>query len=116
YLQRFIESSGDGFSDMRIFVIKGQAIAGMRRRGQSWLNNVARGARCEPLELTPVLSSLAIKATMALKMDYAGVDVIQDKAGKYLVIEVNSIPAWKGLESVCDVNIAELLVNDMLNL
>ncbi|MCK4492633.1 MAG: RimK family alpha-L-glutamate ligase [Methylococcales bacterium] len=116
YLQRFINSLGDDFSDMRVFVINGQAVAGMCRRGQSWLNNVARGARCEPLELSPILSSLAVKATQALTMNYAGVDIIQDKKGNYLVIEVNSIPAWKGLESVCNLNIATLLVNDMLNL
>jgi glutathione synthase/RimK-type ligase-like ATP-grasp enzyme len=30
------------------------------------------------------------------------------------VIEVNSIPAWKGLESACDVNIAQLLANDLI--
>ncbi|MDQ7089300.1 MAG: RimK family alpha-L-glutamate ligase [Methylococcales bacterium] len=116
YLQQFIECVGDDFSDIRVFVIQDQAIAGMCRRGTSWLNNVARGARCEPIELTSVLSELAIKATAALKMDYAGVDIIQDKAGCYHVIEVNSIPAWKGLESVCDLNVAELLVNDMLRM
>ncbi|MFZ2168799.1 MAG: alpha-L-glutamate ligase, partial [Methylococcaceae bacterium] len=46
--------------------------------------------------------------------DYAGVDIIQDKAGHYTIIEVNSIPAWKGLESVCDVTIADLLAEDLI--
>ena len=114
YLQQFIDCAGEGFSDIRVFVIKGQAIAAMCRRGTSWLNNVARGARCEPIELNSVLSELAIKATVALKMNYAGVDIIQDKTGAYSIIEVNSIPAWKGLESVCELNVAQLLVDDML--
>jgi tetrahydromethanopterin:alpha-L-glutamate ligase len=115
YLQRFVHCEGEGFSDSRVFVINGVAVAAMRRRGKFWLNNVARGARCESIELDPELAQLAVKATCALSMDYAGVDIIRDKAGNYTIIEVNSVPAWKGLESVCDVNIAKLLVNDLVN-
>lgn len=114
YLQRFVDCEGEGYSDIRVFVISGVAIAAMRRRGTSWLNNVARGAKCEIVELNPLLSEIAINATQALSMDYAGVDVIKDKDGQYSVIEVNSIPAWKGLESVCDLNVAELLADDLI--
>ncbi len=114
YLQRFVHCSGTGFSDHRVFVINGRAVAAMRRRGKSWLNNVARGARCEQIDLEPNLAELAIKATAALTMDYAGVDIIQDRAGRYTIIEVNSIPAWKGLESVCNVTIADLLAEDLI--
>lgn len=114
YLQRFVDCEGQGFSDIRVFVVAGKAIAAMKRCGKSWLNNVARGATCETIELKPELAQLAINATKALAMDYAGVDVIKDSAGCYSIIEVNSIPAWKGLESVCDVNVADELVEDLL--
>ena len=115
YLQRFVHCQGEGFSDHRVFVINGKAVAAMRRRGKSWLNNVARGASCEQVALTAELADLAIKATQILAMDYAGVDIIEDRSGQYSVIEVNSIPAWKGLQSVCDVNIAQLLADDLIN-
>lgn len=115
YLQRFVHCEGEGFSDNRVFVINGFAVAAMRRRGKFWLNNVARGATCELVKLEPELSSLAVNATKALSMDYAGVDIIRDREGNYTIIEVNSIPAWKGLESVCDVNIAELLASDLVS-
>ena len=115
YLQRFVHCLGIGFSDNRVFVVNGQAVAAMRRRGKSWLNNVARGASCERVDLNDELANLAVKATTALAMDYAGVDIIQDKDGHYTVIEVNSIPAWKGLESVCDTSIAQVLANDLIN-
>ncbi len=115
YLQRFVHCEGEGFSDNRIFVINGQAVAAMRRRGKFWLNNVAKGATCEQIDLEPEMAALAIKATATLAMDYAGVDIIQDRNGQYTVIEVNSIPAWKGLESVCDVNIAELMADDLIS-
>jgi RimK family alpha-L-glutamate ligase len=115
YLQRFVHCSGIGFSDNRVFVVNGQAVAAMRRRGKSWLNNVARGASCERIDLNDELANLAIKATSALAMDYAGVDIIQDTAGHYTVIEVNSIPAWKGLESVCNITVADILADDLIN-
>jgi tetrahydromethanopterin:alpha-L-glutamate ligase len=115
YLQRFVHCDGVGYSDHRVFVINGRAVAAMRRRGKSWLNNVARGAECEVIDLDPKMADLAVKATHALAMDYAGVDIIRDREGNYTVIEMNSIPAWKGLQSVCDVNIAELLVDDLIS-
>ena len=115
YLQRFVHCSGVGFSDNRVFVINGQVVAAMRRRGKSWLNNVARGASCERIDVNLEMAELAVKAAAALAMDYAGVDIIQDKDGHYTVIEVNSIPAWKGLESVCDSSIAQVLADDLIN-
>lgn len=114
YLQRFIECNGQGYSDYRVFVINDRAVAIMRRRGKSWLNNVSRGGSCEAVDLDPLLTDIAVKACQALLMDYAGVDVIQDQAGNYLVIEVNSIPAWKGLQSVVSHNIADLLAEDLI--
>jgi RimK family alpha-L-glutamate ligase len=114
YLQRFIQCSGDGFSDYRVFVINGEVVATMRRRGKSWLNNVAKGASCERVEPSDEMKNLAIRATNLLHMAYAGVDILEDSEGNLNVIEINSVPAWKGLESVCDVKIAELLARDVI--
>lgn len=115
YLQRFVHCHGVGYSDHRVFVVNGKAVAAMRRRGKFWLNNVARGASCERIALDAGLADLAVKATLALAMDYAGVDIIQAQDGSYTVIEVNSIPAWKGLESVCDLHVAEVLAHDLIS-
>lgn len=115
YLQRFVECEGEGYSDVRVFVINGKAIAAMRRRGISWLNNVARGASCEAIDLHSELAELAVKATATLQMDYAGVDIIQDAEGRHVVIEVNSVPAWKGLQGVCSLDIADALANDLVD-
>ena len=114
YLQRFIECQGQGYSDIRVFIIGGRAVAAMRRRGLSWLNNVARGASCESMVLDPELAGLAAQAAAALNMDYAGVDIILDAEGKPWVIEVNSVPAWKGLQSVCKTDVAGLLADALL--
>jgi RimK family alpha-L-glutamate ligase len=116
YLQRFV-SCGEQPHDFRVFVIRGKAVAAMRRCGVSWLNNVAQGARCEPVRLDDLLlCRLAEDAVKVLDMGYAGVDIIRDHHGRYSVLEVNSIPAWKGLQSVSKVSIADLLVDDFLSL
>lgn len=115
YLQRFVHT-GEASHDFRVFVVGGKAVAGMRRSGVSWLNNVHQGARCEPVRIDDLgLSSLAEDAVKVLEMDYAGVDIIRDTDGRYFVLEVNSIPAWKGLQTVTDVSIADLLVADFLS-
>ncbi|OYY80780.1 MAG: alpha-L-glutamate ligase, partial [Methylophilales bacterium 16-45-9] len=53
-------------------------------------------------------------AAKAVEIDYCGVDIIQALSGEYYVLEVNSIPAWRGLQSVTDFNIAQVLVDDLL--
>lgn len=117
YLQRFIGCGGLEPHDWRVFVIRGQAVAAMRRCGISWLNNVSQGARCEPARLDDLLlCRLAEDAVRRVEVGYAGVDIIRDAHGRYSVLEINSIPAWKGLQSVTDVNIAERLVDDFLDL
>ncbi|MCI0653625.1 MAG: hypothetical protein L0Y39_04005, partial [Methylococcaceae bacterium] len=59
---------------------------------------------------------LAEDTVSALEMNYGGVDIMCDAQGRYSVIEVNSIPAWKGLESVAKIDIARMLADDFLGL
>ncbi|MBM4200412.1 MAG: alpha-L-glutamate ligase, partial [Gammaproteobacteria bacterium] len=89
YLQRFIDSTPDARHDWRVFVIHNKAVAAMRRCGVTWLNNVAQGARCEPARLDDLLlCRLAEDAVRLLDMNYAGVDIIRDRQGRYSVLEV----------------------------
>ena len=114
YLQRYVDS-GETTHDFRVFVIGGKAIAAMRRSGVSWLNNVHQGALCEAVHLDDIrLSRLAEEAVAVLDMAYAGVDIIRDRHGRYFILEVNSIPAWKGLQTVTPIAVAERLVDDFL--
>jgi RimK family alpha-L-glutamate ligase len=112
YLQKFIEAKEKNH-DFRVFVISHQAVATMRRNGKGWLNNIAQGAHCEYVVDEEVVK-LAEQASIAIDINYCGVDIMRDKQGKLWVIEVNSIPAWYGLQSVTNQNIAQLLVDDLL--
>lgn len=110
YLQTLIKST----HDYRVFVVNNQAISAMRRSGEGWLHNVAMGAECEEIDDADILA-LAEQAAKALDIAYCGVDIIRDADGILYVLEVNSIPAWRGLQSVTQTNIAQALVDDCLN-
>ncbi|MCE9633014.1 MAG: RimK family alpha-L-glutamate ligase [Methylophilales bacterium] len=114
YLQSFVDSGDANSHDYRVFIICNQVIAVMRRSGASWVNNVALGGRCE-LAYDDEIAAIALRAAEVMEINYCGVDVIRDVVGGCYVLEVNSIPAWKGLQSVVDVDIAQLLVDDFLS-
>ncbi|WP_442955515.1 ATP-grasp domain-containing protein [Paraburkholderia sp. MPAMCS5] len=116
YLQRFIDGERPGF-DWRVLVIGGRAVAAMRRvGGKGWIHNFAQGAACEAAELEAPLTQTAVRATEALGLDYAGVDLIPDphNAARPLVLEVNGVAAWRGLQSVTSIDVAAALVDDLL--
>jgi RimK family alpha-L-glutamate ligase len=115
YLQSFIDCGDKDSFDIRVFVINGKARAAMTRRSTHWITNRAQGAECEPLKLDAELSQLSEAAVKAVGIDYGGVDLIPDARGRLQVIEVNSIPAWWGLQKVTDFNIASSLIDDMIN-
>jgi RimK family alpha-L-glutamate ligase len=113
YLQQFVGRES-GWQDYRVMVVGGTPVAAMQRRGASWITNVHRGARCEAVEMSRGLAELSIGAVEAVGADYAGVDLIEDPAGGLRVLEVNSMPAWRGLQSVADCDIAERLARHVL--
>ncbi|MGA7980358.1 MAG: RimK family alpha-L-glutamate ligase [Chromatiaceae bacterium] len=114
YLQRFVRTGDSSAHDWRVFVVGGRAVAAMRRCSGGWITNVAQGASCQPALLDSELRDLAEAAAAALEMGYAGVDILRDKSGRPWVVEVNSIPAWKGLQQVCALDIADCLAADFL--
>jgi glutathione synthase/RimK-type ligase-like ATP-grasp enzyme len=100
YLQRFVEPADEtGWQDYRLFVVGGEAIAGMKRVGRGWITNIKQGAMPYPVPLTSELTSIALCAVQAVGANYAGVDLIRGRCGTLFALEVNSSPAWSGLEA-----------------
>lgn len=114
YLQGYVDSGEGAWHDHRVFIVDGKVVGAMVRYGSHWINNVAQGGRCEPLAPAGEIAELALAAAHAVNIDYCGVDVIRDGQGKLYVLEVNSIPAWKGLQGVVERDIAQALVDDFL--
>lgn len=115
YCQRYLRAPNDTrFVDWRVFVTRGRMLAAMARVGASWITNIHQGASATAAPDDEDMAMLALAATEAIGADYAGVDLIRNEAGDLQVLEINSNPAWKGLQSVTDINIAWTLAQDFL--
>lgn len=108
YLQRYVPPPGEdtGWRDWRVLVVDGRPLAGMIRHGAGWITNIRQGARAEPAPVDGALGEVAAAAVAAVGVFFAGVDLVRDADGRWLVLEVNSMPAWSGLQGVTDLNIA----------
>lgn len=108
YLQRFHGPPTGPYRDYRLFVVAGEVVGAMERVSDHWVTNRAQGGLCRPLTVTGELRDLAQRAAVSVGADYLGVDILPAPEG-LLVTEVNSIPAWQGLQRVCQVDIAARL-------
>ncbi len=114
YLQRFIAVERKGFRDLRLFVSEGKVVAAMTRHAAQWITNVKLGARPEWFEPDAGTIDLALRAAAAVGADFAGVDMIRDAADTLQVLEVNSMPGWRGLQKVAPFSIASRLAAGLL--
>jgi RimK family alpha-L-glutamate ligase len=111
YLQEYIPHFQE---DVRAFVVGDRVIAAMVRRGTGWKTNFSKGARVESIELSPEMEALALRACSVIQLDYAGVDLMRAEDGGVYVIEINSIPGWRGLQKTTTQSIAGKIVDHLL--
>ena len=104
-LQDFVEEAKG--TDIRCFVIGDKVVATMQRIGQDgeFRANFHRGGTAEKIKLTEEEKSIAIRATKALGLAVAGVDLIRSKEG-LLVLEVNASPGLEMIEKTSGIDIA----------
>jgi RimK family alpha-L-glutamate ligase len=114
YLQRFVGPARPPYEDMRLLVSRGEIVAAMKRRSSHWITNVRQGARPVAVAPTPQERDLALAAAATMGAVVAGVDLIRDADGRPMVLEVNSMPGWSGLQRITDFSIAERLAADAL--
>lgn len=114
YVQRFITHPG---YDLRAFVLGDRVIGAIRREatGGDWRTNVAVGGIATAVDLDPDTRDLAVRAARAVGARAAGVDLLPDtEGGRLVVIEVNAVPGWRALSGVTGVDVARLLLLDVL--
>ncbi len=114
YLQKYIEKPG---RDIRIFVVGNTVLGGIYRVSMGWKTNVARGGKPVKAEVDDELARLALKSAAALGLEYAGVDVAEDTdTDRYLVLEVNSAPLWRGFQAATGIDPSEHIVSRIIDL
>lgn len=113
YLQEYVPH---GHEDIRAFVVGDRVVAAMRRMGTGWKTNVSQGARVEPLVLSDQLEELSLRAARLVGTDYAGVDLLPAEDGRTYVLEVNSVPGWRGLQKTTSKDVAGVIIDHVLRL
>ncbi|MGF7453632.1 ATP-grasp domain-containing protein [Mannheimia massilioguelmaensis] len=108
-MQDFIEEASA--SDIRCFVIGNNVIASMQRHGQhgEFRANCHRGGLTQKITLSDEQKNIAVRASQALGLDVAGVDLIPSKRG-LLVLEVNASPGLEMIEKTSGIDIAAQMI------
>jgi RimK family alpha-L-glutamate ligase len=111
YLQEYLPHFQE---DIRAFVVGDCVVAAMRRRGAGWKTNFSRGAEVQPVQLNAMMEELAVQGARVIDLDYAGVDLMHAEDGRTYVVEINSIPGWRGLQKTTNQNIAERIIDRVM--
>jgi len=113
YVQELIDKPD---RDIRAIVVGGDVLGAVYRTGESFRTNVALGGQTRPCEVTPDITKLSVDAAAAVGADIAGVDLIEDRDGRLLVLEVNHRVEFTGFQSALAgrVDVADRIVDHLL--
>ncbi|SKB53134.1 ribosomal protein S6--L-glutamate ligase [Salegentibacter holothuriorum] len=108
-VQEFIKEAKG--ADIRAFVVDGHVVGAMKRQGKEgeFRSNLHRGGTAEVFELSDEEEIAAVKATKAMGLGVAGVDMLQSTRGP-LILEVNSSPGLEGIEKATGKDIAKSII------
>lgn len=107
-MQEYISSSKG--KDIRINVVGNKAIVSMLRINENdFRSNISNGGKGSLFNPEKAYLDLAIKATKALGLDYAGVDVLFGKHNEPIICEVNSNPQFKSTLDATGINLADYI-------
>ena len=115
YLQEFLETEPS--HDYRVLIIQNKykkIFHTMMRYGDNFLNNISKGAKCVPVKIDHEIINTAIAASNIIDIPFCGVDIIKHNNKNY-VVELNSIPAWKGMQSITDASISDQITEIFLS-
>ncbi|MEM2583906.1 MAG: RimK family alpha-L-glutamate ligase [Thermoproteota archaeon] len=99
--------------DLRILVLGERVIAVMKRTSGKPVTNISQGGVGSSFEASEEIKELAIKASAAVKCEFAGVD-ISIKEGNAFILDVNPQPDFKGVEESLKINVARKLIEHLL--
>ena len=104
-VQEFIKEANG--KDLRLFVVDGKVVAAMQREAApgEFRANIHMGGTASIVRVTAEEKKIAIKATKAMNLKVAGVDIIRSSKGP-LLLEVNSSPGLEGIEGATSKDIA----------
>jgi len=107
--QEFVKTSHG--RDLRVVTVGGRIVGAMIREATDggFKANFSRGGTVNKYEITPEIEWLVLEIARILNLDIAGIDLLFDDKG-FKICEVNSSPAFEGLEIACNKNIAAEII------
>jgi [lysine-biosynthesis-protein LysW]--L-2-aminoadipate ligase len=113
YVQELIAKPG---RDIRAIVVGGELLGASYRIAAGLRTNVARGASTQRCPETAELTKLALAAAAAVGADIAAVDLIENEAGRLLVLEVNHRVEFSGFQAAMGdrVDVADRIVDHVV--
>lgn len=110
-VQEYISNPG---RDIRVFVVGDEVVASAYKYGpkDTWKTNVAQGGKMVAEGVPTDIEELGLKATKAMSLVYAGVDIIESSRGP-LILEVNGAPGWEAIKSASGIDIAKRIVESV---
>ena len=111
--QKFIsESKGE---DIRIFVVKGETVAAMKRISDGdFRSNHSLGGKSVKVEITEQLKEIGRDIYKQTDIDFMGVELLEGNDGLYFC-EINTVPGFESLDATNDVNIARIMLQEIKN-
>lgn len=108
-VQEFIKEANG--QDIRCFVIDGKVVASIMRIAPpgEFRANIHLGGTAVVIKPTLEEKKMAVKATKAMGLKVAGVDIIRSNKGP-LLLEVNSSPGLEGIETATNKDIAGQII------
>lgn len=107
--QEFVKEAAG--SDVRCLVVGKKLVASMMRVSgdDDFRSNLHAGGTSKKVRITKEERALALKATKALGLKVAGVDILRTDSGPK-VLEVNSSPGLEGIERTSGKSVAEAII------
>lgn len=107
-VQEFIKSSSG--KDIRVNVVRDQQIVSILRENKTdFRSNISIGGVGSRFEPEQEYVDLAIKASLALGLDFSGVDVMFGENNEPIICEVNSNPQFVSTLKVTNTNLADFI-------
>ena len=106
--QEYIEGQ-----DLRVFVLDGKVIASFIVEGEG-IDYREDTVRVEPIDITPEIESICIKACESSGLIFSGVDLKRRPDGSVVCIECNPSPMFEGFDRVAPKSIVSQLASYLI--
>jgi ribosomal protein S6--L-glutamate ligase len=101
--------------DYRLIVMGDQVLGGIKRTAleDEFVTNISAGGKAEGIRVSKRLGSLALRVAKELDLEFAGVDIMEDRDG-LVVLEVNAQAEFQGFKKATGINVADEIIKYLL--